>query len=111
MRRFVIIGSAVIIGLIAIVTGVILIPVLEEYRCEVSGGHWGRLSLSPQEYCNPATSDAGKECTDESECQGYCEAKRDAVIGSEDVGMCSEFKSYSGCTTAILNGIVLSWCE
>lgn len=108
MRKINILG--VIIG------GIILIAIIgyfasEEYRCKVSGGHWGQLSLDPQKYCNPATLDAGKECTDESQCDGYCEAKRNAVIGSKDIGMCSEYELESGCTTAIVNGTVFSWCE
>ena len=101
----------VIIVVLIIISGTVLIFASEEYRCEATGGHWGKLYPIDEKYCNPSTSDSGKECTDVSQCEGFCQAKIDAVMESKESGTCSEYTLYSGCTQEIMNGTVFGpWC-
>lgn len=43
-------------------------------ECEAAGGNWGRWGLLVEERCNLPTRDAGKSCSDSSQCQSACVA-------------------------------------
>jgi hypothetical protein len=82
-------------------------------QCEIAGGLWGIWSnRSPATAsCNPSTSDGGKECTDSSQCQSFCQAKEGAQIGIEDTGMCYEYE-FAICMQEVRNGVVdAEWCQ
>jgi len=79
---------------------------LNEEECLDAGGEWGLFYYGGTLQCNLPTSDAGKECTDSSQCEGNCEAKESAEIGSEDTGMCAENKLPYRCMMKIENGVV-----
>jgi len=95
----------IIVGIvIAIALGAILIylqtgedissGISEQKQCEMEGGLWGIWGNAVPVVltCNPSTSDIGKECTDSSQCQSFCQAKEGAQIGIEDTGMCYAYE-------------------
>jgi len=82
-------------------------------QCEITGGLWGIWSnRSPATAsCNPSTSDGGKECSDSSQCQSFCQAKEGAQIGIEATGMCYEYE-FAICMQEVRNGAVdAEWCQ
>ena len=82
-------------------------------QCEITGGLWGIWgnSLSTTASCNPATSDVGKECTDSSQCQSFCQAKEGSEINSESIGMCYGHE-LAICMQEVRNGVVQNeWCQ
>jgi len=82
-------------------------------QCEDIDGLWGIWSnRSPATAsCNPSTSDGGKECSDSSQCQSFCQAKEGAQIGIEDTGMCYE-SEFAICMQEVRNGVVdAEWCQ
>lgn len=56
-------------------------------QCESQDGTW--LPGVCGYVCNGKTTDVGKICNDESECQGYCVADSECIKGSECAGKCS----------------------
>ncbi len=82
-------------------------------QCLLSGGLWGiwsnAVDSSPE--CNPPTSDQGKECTDSTQCQSFCQAKEGSEINSEDTGMCYGYE-LAICMQEVRNGLVEpEWCQ
>ena len=58
----------------------------------------------------PWISDAGKPCTDNSQCQSLtCIPPNTAVSGSKTVGRCYRGR-YSGCTPVVVQGVVQANC-
>ena len=81
--------------------------------CEAAGGVWGRVGLSLNEKCNLPTSDAGKECSSSSDCQGSCIAElsqeewdRAAKGIVYTNGKCSAWKIVVGCRAFVEGGKV-----
>ncbi len=81
--------------------------------CESSGGIWGYIG--EREGCNHKTSDAGKICSDNSQCQGDCIADpsdtRVKKLDSDDTlylnGTCSKSRiTAGGCISFVENGKV-----
>jgi len=118
--KFIILGIAVII-LIGIIIAILLtqqtvITPIDKESCEARGGKWGlwdcgdRPDCIPK--CNEATLDGGKECSDSSECETYCEAPEGADEGSQAVGKCSGWEiKLTDCMQEIEDGNVGSvWC-
>jgi len=82
-------------------------------QCEIAGGLWGIWSnRSPATAsCNPSTSDVGKECTDSSQCQSFCQANEGAEINSEEAGTCYGYE-LATCMQEVRNGVVdPEWCQ
>ena len=44
----------------------------DKETCETQGGEWDRFGLAIKEKCNLPTSDAGKTCINQNECEGSC---------------------------------------
>ena len=87
----------------------------DQATCEAQGGKWSRIGLAPRESCNLPTLDAGKVCSDSSECEGACLAdlsradqdrirKDKAVI--ETQGKCTPWRIVVGCTAPVTGGKV-----
>ncbi|RLE38981.1 hypothetical protein DRJ17_02185 [Candidatus Woesearchaeota archaeon] len=87
----------------------------DKESCEALGGRWERISPRLEEYCNLPTTDAGKECSDSSECESFCIAellnltKEDRLKLAqgtfETKGRCHEWKIIVGCYSDVRNGI------
>ena len=59
-------------------------------------------------FCNIKTSDAGKKCTDSSQCEGYCIAETQ----DDNSGLCTEYEQLGdGCGwLELINGEVAELC-
>ncbi len=82
-------------------------------ECEIAGGLWDIWGnqLSATASCNPATSDVGKECTDSSQCQSFCQANEGAEINSEEAGTCYGYE-LAICMQEVRNGVIdFEWCQ
>ncbi len=85
----------------------------EKEECEMVGGLWGIWGnmVGQAATCNPATSDAGLECTDSSQCKSFCQANEGAQIGSEESGECYGYE-LAICMQEVRNGMVdAEWCQ
>jgi hypothetical protein len=87
----------------------------DQAACEAQGGKWGRIGLAPREECNLPTTDAGKVCSDSSECEGMCVAnlsredydrvtKNRVVIDAK--GKCTPWRIVVGCLAIVTDGKV-----
>ncbi len=85
----------------------------EQKQCEMEGGLWGIWGNAVPVVltCNPSTSDVGKECTDSSQCQSFCQAKEGSEINTEETGMCYAYE-LAICMQEVRNGVVEpTWCQ
>ena len=103
------------IGLIiiaVIILGIFAIYQIPKLSCESKGGKWGMLHMgSTIPSCNSPTPDSGKECTDSSQCESYCQAPEGAEIESEVIGNCYGFEVAS-CMQEVRDGLAdATWCE
>ena len=63
----------------------------------------GDCNPATEGICSEPTADAGKPCTDVSECEGWCEPPEGAQRGAEVTGACSARTSAS-CMRWVENG-------
>jgi len=84
----------------------------DKESCEAKGGLWGPIGLSPEERCNLPTSDAGKECSDSDECEGYCVAELLPEEWSKSgvKGQCTAWRIVVGCITLVEDGKAKGIC-
>ena len=66
--------------------------------CEAKNGEWGRPGLLQIAYCLPKLPDAGKPCTDNDECAGYC------IEDNPGQGHCQYLATQFGCFTSLNHG-------
>jgi len=70
--------------------------------CLAKGGVWQKWGLAQLEYCQIPSQDAGKSCTDSSQCTYYkCISTSGKVPGK-----CATYKNTFGCFSIIENGKV-----
>lgn len=76
-------------------------------QCERSGGRWVRGGIAGFYGCLRTAPDAGKSCTDSSQCAHHCNAVPDTqpLPGSPVSGQCQADNNYSGCHIEISKGI------
>lgn len=77
-----------------------------KHVCELSGGKWEKIGALKAEHCNSKTTDFGKNCSDSSECEGFCFVEKIYI----KEGRCSEYIYFSGCVNAMENGEVVELC-
>lgn len=78
-----------------------------EPSCIAKGGQWQRVGRIQQLSCVLPTSDAGKACTDASQCEMLCLATgSDVVPGTAVTGQCSASTNIFGCKTRVKDGKV-----
>lgn len=78
-----------------------------EPSCIAKGGQWQRVGRIQQLSCVLPTSDAGKACTDASQCEMLCLATgADVVPGTAVTGQCSASTNIFGCLTRVKDGKV-----
>lgn len=82
-------------------------PVAEKERldCVGKGGKIRPVCRSGRLMCIVAYADAGKSCTDNSDCtSNKCIAEGDGQIGQPASGKCKVANDPCGCTTTVKNG-------
>jgi hypothetical protein len=94
-----------------------ILEISDREACEAKNGEWGRVGLRLTEVCNLPTADAGKICSDQSDCEGDCLAELSEVdyekltknTGKEVIvtkGKCTAWKVTMGCNAYVKNGRV-----
>ncbi|MGB0845594.1 MAG: hypothetical protein ACPGSM_02670 [Thiolinea sp.] len=75
--------------------------------CNNSGGKWVRGEKSMFYGCLRQAKDAGKSCTDSTQCQFHCNARpgEKPKPGQPAVGQCQATNSYGGCNIEISKGL------
>ena len=56
--------------------------------CEERGGIWGKFGLLEIDQCNLLASDAGKACSDHSDCESVCVSEDSVAPESVESGVC-----------------------
>ncbi len=73
-----------------------------EIACLKQGGTWGGAGNAKTRTCLQQTKDAGKRCTRQSQCDGYCLARS---------GTCAPIKPLLGCNDILQdNGVMVTLC-
>ncbi len=93
------------------------IPKTKE-ECLKNGGVWKKLGPDPFETCNIKALDRGAICTDNSECEGWCQADitrdqlREGMKGKtrKGKGRCSVWRIELGCFGMLKKGVVSVIC-
>ncbi|MFQ3231661.1 hypothetical protein [Reinekea sp.] len=74
--------------------------------CESQGGTVENVCMQNQLFCIQSYSDAGKTCTDSSECLGDCRVEGQFIeANTETSGFCSADNNPCGCFQAVEAGI------
>lgn len=106
-KQKIIIGT----GLVLVLLIVIFIgntKLSSKITCELKGGRWSYFPGYSNKICNLPTSDAGKVCLSDDECEGDCIGDQSTMhkdptqkgllsFESYGTGKCSDFKKTSGC--------------
>ena len=76
-------------------------------RCKQLGGKWSRDGTVFFFGCLRPAVDAGKACTDSSQCEFHCNARKGEkpAPGQQAVGQCQATNSYRGCNIEIVGGL------
>lgn len=80
-----------------------------ETECSARGGNWTMLGIpypDKPKVCDLKAADAGKVCSDSSECQGACVAPDGVADGIEVTGTCSAYVSNFGHLRMVEHGKV-----
>jgi len=86
----------------------------DEASCLALGGRWDRIGMNPRKQCNLPTADAGRVCSDSSDCEGTCLAgltdsqMNDARAGKsiKITGACTPWRITVGCQARVQSGKV-----
>ena len=79
----------------------------DEASCKTQGGDWRPVCRMQQPACITTFQDAGKACTDGSQCAGDCVAGTDAPFaegGAAATGICAANNDPCGCKQKIEDG-------
>lgn len=79
----------------------------DEKSCKAEGGDWRRVGQLGIFSCVLKANDAGKSCTDASQCEYNCIAKEgdEPKPGESATGVCQAESVLPSCFTLIVNGI------
>ena len=81
---------------------------IEQDKCLTEGGFLGGVDAVGRPTCLKPFADAGKVCSDKSQCQGFCRAPDGAAVGSRSTGTCQSYTHfYYGCYNEIRKGTVV----
>ncbi len=73
--------------------------------CAASGGSWERRGMLGSEMCVHRYADAGKNCSDKSDCSGRCIAKGMPEMGKPANGTCQVDDRLFGCYATVDKGV------
>ncbi len=73
-------------------------------QCSTIGGEWRPICMMGKPACVVTFKDAGKSCSDSSECSGRCITKTSAQPGSETRGICTTNSDPCGCFQLVTKG-------
>lgn len=84
-------------------------PISNREQCKQQGGVWRNAGMANQAVCDIATKDAGKLCSDSSECESVCVvvgATPNSRFGQAVQGHCYQSRQLLGtCLARVTKGI------
>ena len=81
---------------------------IDQEQCQAEGGSVRGVGMFGTPACVKPFPDAGKACSDKSECQGLCKAPENSVVGSRSEGTCQkDTHDIHGCYDKIERGAVV----
>ena len=83
----------------------LMVPPDNEQDCLDQGGAWGPQGRAQTDMCDLPAIDAGKSCTDSSQCQGLCLAS-----ATPSTGACSPRTVNFGCHDVMADGAQMGIC-
>ena len=82
---------------------------IDQEKCKAEGGSVRGVGMFGTPACVKPFPDAGKVCSDKSECQGLCKAPETSVVGSRSNGTCQkDTHDIYGCYDKIEAGTVVA---
>jgi len=80
-------------------------PIIEtQTACASYGGEWRPVCRMQKPACVISFKDAGKSCSDSSECSGRCTTAMGATPGTAVKGTCTANSDPCGCFQLVVNG-------
>jgi hypothetical protein len=81
-------------------------PIIEtQTACSSYGGEWRPVCRMQKPACVISFKDAGKSCSDSSECSGRCTIQPGSIApGKETRGSCTANSDPCGCFQLVVNG-------
>lgn len=73
-------------------------------QCSSISGEWRPVCMMGKPACVVTFKDAGKSCSDSSECSGKCVTKAGAQPGTETRGQCTTNSDPCGCFQLVTKG-------
>ena len=86
------------------------VPVATEAACVQRGGQWTQLGRAPVHQCLMPTTDGGRPCTDNAQCEGLCLAPEGSLDGARVGGACSADSNRFGCRQQLRQGAAFTLC-
>lgn len=81
---------------------------INQEQCRSEGGAVRGVGIFGTAACVKRFADAGKICSDKSQCQGLCKAPESSIVGSRSIGTCQEdTHDIYGCYDKVEQGIVV----
>ena len=82
---------------------------IDQEQCRAEGGVVRGVGMFGTPACVKPFPDAGKICSDKSECQGLCKAPESSVVGSHSTGTCQkDTHDFYGCYNEVKQGAVVA---
>ena len=76
---------------------------ITENDCKLRGGIWRGVSNAEYALCDEIPNDAGKQCSDNYECDAFCSTDFIVDPGKKTSGTCFQTFDISGCRQGISN--------
>ena len=81
---------------------------IDQEKCRSEGGTVRGVGMFGTPACVKPFQDAGKVCSDKSDCQGLCKAPDGSAVGSRSTGTCQRnTHDLYGCFNKIEQGLVV----
>lgn len=80
----------------------------DEATCKAQGGNWQTVGMMQTEACEIRYPDAGKTCTDGSQCTGgmcLTDAATPETAGARTTGVCQPTNMIFGCYSEVRDGV------
>ncbi len=80
-------------------------PPVDAAACVANGGVVKKVCRMQRPACIFAYSDAGKTCTDSSQCKGRCVIEDEfPEVGAKAIGVCERDNDLCGCSAEVIDG-------
>lgn len=80
-------------------------PTVDAAACVANGGTVKKVCRMQRPACIFNNPDAGKSCTDSSQCKGRCTIEDERPeVGAKAIGTCEADNDLCGCSTEIIDG-------